>query len=58
MAVVVFLWLSVDRRDVGGRLVAGSVGSSSLFAMTYEVLEILNRAHLSSCSEGVNLRQY
>lgn len=43
----VFLVLSMDGGDVGSGLIAGMVGGPGLLAVTYEVLEVLNGAHLS-----------
>lgn len=45
-AMAIFLRLSVDVGDVGGRLIAGWLSNAGLLAMTYEVLEVLNGAHV------------
>ena len=44
---LIFLLLSMDRRDIGGGLVSRWVDSSGLLAMTYEVLEVLYGTHRS-----------
>ncbi len=46
-AVVVFLLLSVNGRDIRRRLVARRFSYPGLLAVTYEVLEVLDGAHLS-----------
>ena len=45
--VLMFLLLSMDRRNVGGRMVARRVGGAGLLPMANEVLEVLDRSHLS-----------
>ena len=44
---LVLLWLSVDLRDVCGRMITGRVDRAGLLAMADEVFEVLYRTHLS-----------